>query len=252
MRLRKYAIIAFTTALCFLFQACAVPPSVDHTKPRHRTYIGAAQRLCAVVVSSKSNLDAWVSGKSDRPGSLGEADGGSAVPITSDGYFLTANHVLVHSTGRNIFLIHAQRGELHAAKARIVWQSSRQDIALLHISEATPRYYEWSNPKSGIARGTPVIHAGISTGFSGPAGKTLTDIAPGNGWRRFRHDIPLAPGDSGGPVIDAYGKLVGINSAIELLIPVETPFFIEAEANRPNVRQIERLISSDRVKHGHP
>lgn len=59
-------------------------------------------------------------------------------------------------------------------------------------------------------------------------------------------DIPLEPGDSGGPVIDAYGNLIGVNSAVEFLIPLETAIFIDSEGVRPNVQKIHELIQRDR------
>ena len=66
--------------------------------------------------------------------------------------------------------------------------------------------------------------------------------------RSFKIDIPLQPGDSGGPVVDAYGRLVGINSAVEFLVPMETAFFIDSEGNRPNTRLIDALIQNDRAR----
>ena len=51
--------------------------------------------------------------------------------------------------------------------------------------------------------------------------------------------------------MDAYGRLVGINSAVEFLVPMETAFFIDSECNRPNTRFIASLMEKDRArKHG--
>ena len=91
------------------------------------------------------------------------------------------------------------------------------------------------------------MHAGISTGLSSSPGKLVEALPPStNKGYRIRHDIPLEPGDSGGPLVDANGKLVGINSAVEYLVPLDTSFFIESEANRPNIRKINSLIAKDR------
>ncbi|NQX02918.1 hypothetical protein HQ447_19850, partial [bacterium] len=52
----------------------------------------------------------------------------------------------------------------------------------------------------------------------------------------------------GGPVVDAYGRLVGINSAVEFLVPMETAFFVDSEGNRPNIAKLEAVIHQDRVR----
>lgn len=222
-------------------------PPPDTTPPSRAVLRQAASRLAAIVISSKDELSPWVESRFTQGKGPDDADGGSAIPIAPDGYFMTADHVLTHSDGRNIFIIHGQQGPLRATKARIVSRSSSTDLAVLHIPVETPRYYTWSSPDRWLPAGTPVIHSGIATGFRSEPGKLITSIPPGgrNG-ARFKHDIPLEPGDSGGAVIDAKGELVGVNSAVEFLVPLETAFFIESEANRPNVRALERLIETDR------
>ena len=65
-------------------------------------------------------------------------------------------------------------------------------------------------------------------------------------------NIPLEPGDSGGPVIDAYGNLIGINSAVEFLIPMDTAIFIDSEGVRPNTLRIKELIRKDRFSKKSP
>ena len=86
-------------------------------------------------------------------------------------------------------------------------------------------------------------------------GKLLTTLEPEHaftGTRKFKINIPLLPGDSGGPVVDAYGDLVGINSTVEFLVPMETAFFVDSEANRPNTRAIAALLKADRAHNPPP
>jgi S1-C subfamily serine protease len=246
-------IIAATAAA--LFCGCTVTPPApppETAVPGRAVLRQAAARLSAVVISGKEELSPWIESRFTQGQGPDDADGGSAVPISPDGYFMTADHVLSRSDGRNVFVVHGQRGGLQATKARIVWRSASTDLALLHIPVATPRYYTWSSPDRWLPAGTPVIHSGIATGFRSEPGKLVTGIPPGkkNG-TRFKHDIPLEPGDSGGAVVDAHGQLVGVNSAVEFLVPLETAFFIESEANRPNVRALQRRIEDDRRRNSH-
>lgn len=229
-----------------LFPACSVaPPPPDPTPPGREIYRQAALKLTAVVISGKDEIGPWVEGRFREGRGPDDADGGSGIPITGDGYFLTADHVLARAEGRNVFVIHGQSGLLRSMKARIVWRSSSEDIALLHLPIATPYHYDWTPPERWLPEGTPVMHAGIATGFNSAPGKMVTSLRP-RGSGRFKYDIPLQPGDSGGPVVDARGRLVGVNSAVEFLVPLDTAFFIESEANRPDLRALQRVIERDR------
>lgn len=249
--MEKFSRVSALLGACWLAQACAVSPLPDPIAPNQATRQIVAERVTAVVVTDRGSLKRWVSRDFAISQAPRDADGGSAAPITPDGYFLTADHVLSRMAERNVFLIYGQGGRLTPAKARVVWRSAADDIALLHIPVKTPYYYQWTPPDRWLAGGSRVIHGGISTGAKAPDGKLATALAPASIFtrnRRFRLDIPLQPGDSGGPVVDAYGRLIGINSAVEFLVPMETAFFIDSEGNRPNTLFIEGLIRRDRAK----
>ncbi len=212
-----------------------------------------AERLSAVVVTKQENIDHWTGSRFSSGDAPDDGDGGSAAPISPDGYFLTADHVLSRMKGRNVFVIFRTGREVLARPARVVWRSATADLALLHINERTPYFYSWTPPGALLPEGTEVIHGGMSTGFrpgTGRLGTVLKPETPFTGNRKFKLDIPLQPGDSGGPVVDATGSLVGINSAVEFLVPLETAFFVDSEGNRPNVRKIESLIRRDRARKG--
>ena len=222
------------------------PPPVKAPPPGKDVYRIAARRFAAIVVSPHEDIDAWLS---NGIGGRSDADGGSAAPVAPDGYFLTADHVLARTSGRHVFVVRREDGRLRGYPARVVWRSADQDLALVHAEVATPEFYLWTPSGRWQPQGTPVMHAGVATGFRGGSGKLVSPVPPGSAFGRgvkFKHDIPLEPGDSGGPVVDAQGLLVGINSAVEYLIPLETAFFIESEANRPNVARLMRLIADDR------
>lgn len=232
-------------------QACAVSPAPDPTVPGPAARKMVAQRVSAVVVTNQRSLRKWVDRGFSASQTPGDADGGSATPIAADGYFLTADHVLASESGRNVFVLYGARGRLVPEKARVVWRSAEADLALLHIPAKTPNYYRWTPTERWVPSGTPVIHGGIATGFKSEPGKLGTSIPPEGaftGNRTFKIDIPLQPGDSGGPVVDASGNLVGINSAVEFLVPMETAFFVDSEANRPNIRMLEEFIRKDRAR----
>ena len=242
---------SFVVLFGWLTQACSVAPAPDELVPGRMSRMMVAERVSAVVVTDQGNLDQWIKRNFVASNTPSDADGGSAAPITGDGYFLTADHVLAGYPSRNVFLIYGQGGRFTHAKARVVWRSESADLALLHIPVKTPFFYEWTKPDRWLPSGNGVIHGGISTGFNAGTGKLCTALGPEGaftGTRKFKIDLPLQPGDSGGPVVDAYGRLIGINSAVEFLVPMETALFIDSEGNRPNVRLLESLIRVDRLR----
>ena len=249
--MEKFVRLLGVLLMGWLAQACSVSPPPDTVAPNGATRQIVAERVSAVVVTDRKNLDHWVNRNFSTSTAPGDADGGSAAPISADGYFLTADHVLSRMAGRNVFLIYGQGGRLAPAKARVVWRSEASDIALLHVPVKTPYFYQWTPPEKWLPAGTRVIHGGIATGFKSSDGKLGTPLAPEGtftGNRKFKMDIPLQPGDSGGPVVDAYGRLVGINSAVEFLVPMETAFFVDSEGNRPNTRMIAAMMEQDRSR----
>jgi S1-C subfamily serine protease len=244
-------------AVAFIFSvttACSVTePLQEKTQvPDQSTYQIIKERRTAVVVTGSKELGSWVNKKFSIASAPKDADGGSAAPITEDGYFLTADHVLADSNKKNVHIVYANGGRTLTCLARIVWRSSSDDLALLHIPKRTPYYYQWFTPERRILSGSSVIHGGIATGSKLSPGLMRTGLAPESfftGSRAFKMDIPLEPGDSGGPVVDAYGRLIGINSAVEFLIPMETAIFMDSEGVRPNTRKIHDLIENDRNSH---
>ena len=251
MRMERFFLKLSALILSLLTFSCVsvspVPPPREIPGDTARQIV--RERLSAVVVTSRDELGSWVKQKFSMKNAPKDADGGSAAPITGDGYFLTADHVLARSDQKNVFIIYGNGGRIVTAKARIVWRSYGDDIAILHLPVKTPYYYNWTPPKAWLSPGVQLIHGGMATGFKTQPGKLRTPLSPENTFTRnrpFKIDIPLKPGDSGGPIVDAWGNLIGINSAVEFLVPLETAIFIDSEGNRPNTGKIARIIAKDR------
>lgn len=236
-------------ALLLFLPACRIAPKPD-TRPIRATVRHESMRWSsAVIVSHKPRWKPRNDAGRDAMAIPSHAEGGSATPVTPDGYFLTAHHVIEGYLDCTIFLWYGeQRGW---REARIVWSDRAADLVLLHVNMATPGYFRWSDPERWVPEGTKVFHVGIATGSQKMFGKMLTDLPPESRWtasRLFKMDLPLKPGDSGGAVLDAGGKLIGINSAVEYLVPMETAFFVDSEASRPNIQELMRIIRLDRER----
>ena len=250
-RLMQAALLGL--GICFLQSCSSTPPAPDLTPPGPMARQIVAERASVVLVTAKDNLETWQGKRFTQKSAPDDADGGSAAPIAPDGYFLTADHVLSRMEGKNVFVFYSRGGKLTVDKARVVWRSAPADLALLHIPAKTPYFYQWTPGDRWLPEGTEVIHGGVSTGYRSGTGKLTTSLAPEGPFtrsRKFKIDIPLLPGDSGGPVVNAVGELVGINSAVEFLVPLETAFFVDSECSRPNTGMIEKVIRQDRARQG--
>lgn len=229
--------------------AAPLPPRTATGENARRIVV---ERASVVIVAARESIEDWANQRVARNVGSGGIDGGSAAPITADGYFLTADHVVARAgKGRNVFVIYGLAGKPRTAKARIVWRSESGDLALLHAPIATPLFYRWSPPNQALPEGTWVMHGGVTTSRESAPGKLSSSLGPEGrftGTRRFTIDIPLRPGDSGGPVVDLRGQLLGVNSAVVFLVPMETPFFVDSEANRPSIRALAEIIRRDRER----
>ena len=235
-----------------LVQSCLQAPRPERTPPGPQACHMVAERISAVVLTKGESIQTWADRRFSKMDAHADVDGGSATPITADGYFLTADHVLERmGKGRNVFVLYRWSGTLVTARARVVWRSGPADLALLKAPLKTPYFYEWTPCQEWLPEGTAVIHGGVATGLKTTTGKLASALAPENRFtrvRRFKIDIPLQAGDSGGPVVNAHGGLIGINSAVEFLVPIDTAFFVDSEGSRPNTRMMENLINRDRAR----
>ena len=137
---------------------------------------------------------------------------GAGIVWDADGLILTNNHVVGHHTPIVILQ------DDHEHEARLVAREPDVDLALLSIAAAhlTPLKPASVSPRVGemvFAFGHPwgqrnTVTRGIVSALvsaQNRRGHTLPVI---------RSDAPLAPGNSGGPLVNAKGEVVGINAMI--------------------------------------
>jgi S1-C subfamily serine protease len=152
--------------------------------------------------------------------------GGSGVVVTPDGYLLTNSHV-VNGVGRTAELrVRTSAGDV--LTGHVVGDDPGTDLAVIKVdssrlprSKDGPAYVPVDpaiRPRPGhlvVAIGNPLgFEATVSTGVVSALGRTLR----GRDNRLIdgvvQHTAPLNPGNSGGPLLDGRGRLVGINTAI--------------------------------------
>lgn len=188
---------------------------------------------------------------------------GSAVPLSIDGYFLTAAHCVGQKGSTLQILTNTTSPPVSLALARVVWRSdetnpAETDLAILH-APIKPEITVNLAPQDTLKTGTPVLTSGYGSFKTSWAGGQLLFIsspqtAPtGVTWRELSHTAPFTPGDSGGPILSSTGELVGINSQIVLSTLGSFPFGLGPLAyNRgisfiPDSDWLNSIIQRDRA-----
>lgn len=147
---------------------------------------------------------------------------GSGVVLSADGAVLTNNHVVAGSTGQ--ITVTLADGTEHPAT--VVGTSPSYDLAVLQIqgvSGLTPAVLGNSGDvqvgQQVVAIGSPRGLAGtVTTGIVSAFDRTVTVQGEDGSavvYNGLQTDTPINQGNSGGPLVDLQGRVVGINSAIE-------------------------------------
>ncbi len=136
---------------------------------------------------------------------------GSGFIISNDGYILTNNHVVARANG--IFVTLTSGKEY---KAKVIGTDPRTDVALIKIEakDLIPLPIGDSTKlKKGqwvLAIGSPFgLDSTVTSGIVSAINRDTGDYLP-----FIQTDVAVNPGNSGGPLIDLAGRVVGINSQI--------------------------------------
>jgi serine protease Do len=136
---------------------------------------------------------------------------GSGVIWSSDGLVVTNAHVVRGSR------LHVQLWDGREFEAAIRSRDPRRDLARLHIDAANLPAASAAD-SSELRPGELAIAVGNPMGFVGAlATGVIHAVGPLRGLGRqtwVQADVRLAPGNSGGPLANAHGRVVGINTMV--------------------------------------
>jgi serine protease Do len=143
---------------------------------------------------------------------------GSGFIISEDGLAVTNNHVVVGAGTIDVWRGGDQSDTLDA---RVLGASECLDIAVVQLEKDEYPYLAWH--KGDIATGIDVYAAGFPLGdptFTMTRGiVSKADIEGDTAWASIdsiiEHDARIRPGNSGGPLVDTDGRVVGVNYAGE-------------------------------------
>lgn len=143
---------------------------------------------------------------------------GSGVIISKDGYIVTNNHVVDFADNVNVTLSDSRK-----FSARVVGTDPRYDIAVIKIDASNLPAIQKGNSDNlkigewALAIGFPYdIGTTVTAGIISATHKKIGVSEKKNAMEDFiQTDAVVNPGNSGGALVDAQGRLIGINTAIQ-------------------------------------
>lgn len=206
---------AIAVAASFIVLSFVSIYSIQHSSQQADKFVQLSKNVTNAVKTQnnlirKISSDNLPANKQINPGNFG----GTGFAVSTNGYIATNLHVIKDADS-----VYIQNSEGESFKVKVILKDPEYDIAILKIDDkhfknlsALPytikknstgvgeNVYTWGYPKDDA-----VLGEGYVSSKSGFIGDTT----------QYQVAIPLNPGNSGGPLLDNNGNLVGIISGKE-------------------------------------
>lgn len=189
---------------------------IDNYEQINEPEVREGEPLTAVQAIKKVNpsVVGVVSTVTNNYGMMGKSTG-SGVIMTEDGYIITNAHVVAGATSVSVVFSDSSEEE-----AKIVGQDEKSDLAVLKINKTGLTAAEFGNSdnlevgETVVAIGNPLGLELFGTAVDGMiSAKDRQVTIEDRTMTLLQTSAPINEGNSGGPLINLYGQVIGINSA---------------------------------------
>jgi serine protease Do len=144
---------------------------------------------------------------------------GSGVIITKDGYIITNNHVIENAADDGI---EVALNDTRRFRAKLVGTDPLTDVAVIKVEAENLPVAMLGNSDEvqvgqwALAIGNPLgLNSTVTAGIISYLGRSIRIINDSYGIENFiQTDAAVNPGNSGGALVNIYGEVIGINTAI--------------------------------------
>ncbi|PHN04423.1 S1C family serine protease [Flavilitoribacter nigricans] len=224
-----------------------VHPDTELLDAYSRTVVQVARRVSEAVVHIEVKKPREK--RRDNRRSRGDYGSGSGFIISTDGFIVTNSHVVSGATSVRVNL---QDGRQFAAK--LVGDDPATDIAVIQIDGECLSTLDFADSdrlqvgQMAIALGNPYgFQYSLTAGVVSALGRTLRSQSGRLIDDVIQTDAALNPGNSGGPLVNSQGEVIGVNTAV--ILPAQGLCFAVAS----NLVQfvVAQLIMRGKVRRGY-
>ncbi len=204
-----YAFLRGGSGVPSLGTQSAQVPALAQRKPE--SLAGVAEKVLPSVVTV-------------RVAGLGGTSEGSGFVVSAEGHIITNDHVVSGGPGKATVIFN----DGSSAPATVVGQDPESDLAVIKVARSGLRPVEFGD-SDALAVGDPVLAIGsplslantVTAGIVSALDRTMQASEPGGPTRYYaaiQTDAAVNHGNSGGPLVDGAGRVIGVNSTIKSLV----------------------------------